>query len=184
MEKEMFEFSNRVELSLANIITIKEVIDVLENEYERDVKRFLKYIKNNLKNEVADIRSWEPELGDNDIYFYPKEWKVLNDDDEIAIAIVFIKKPYKSNPFVGLYVPDDWPKCEIFNDKLDKALTKDFKDDWGEEIKNYQISTSLKYENYSKGDSFDIEGFWNKIIELINEIVKIKPTIDNILNEI
>ncbi|MCG7850092.1 MAG: hypothetical protein MIO93_13075 [ANME-2 cluster archaeon] len=184
MEKEMFEFSNRVELSLANIKTIKEAIDVLENEYKNDVKRFLKYIENNLKNEFADIRSWETEVGDIEIYFYPKEWKVLNDDDEIAIAIFFNKKPYKSNPFVGLYVPVEWPKCEIFNDKLNKALTKDFMDDWGEQRNDYQISKSLEYENYSNGDSFDTKGFCNKIIKLINEIVKIKPTIDKILNEI
>lgn len=185
MVKEMFEFSNRVELILANIKTIKKVMDVLKDEYRPDVKRFLQYIDNNLSDEVADIRSWESQFGydDDDIYFYPKEWKVLN-DDEIAICIVLRKDPLKLVPYVGLYIPPEWSKKRIFKDKLIEALTNDFMCDWDEPTDNYPILTNLEYENYAKGDYFDIEGFWKEIIELISKIVKIKPTIDNILNEI
>ena len=184
MVKEKFEFSNRVELILANIITIKEVMDVLENEYGDDVKQFLKYIENNLRDEVVDIQSWNPELGyaDNDIYFFPNEWKVLK-DDEIAISII-LEKPLKSNLYVGLYVPNEWSKHRIFNDKLIQALPDDFMMDWDETKNEFPIGTYLEYENYAKRDYFDMDGFWKEIIELISEIVKIKPTIDNILNEI
>jgi len=184
MVKEMFEFSNRVELILANIKTIKKVMDVLKDEYRPDVKRFRQYINNNLSDEVVDIRSWESQFyNDDEIYFFPKEWKVL-DDDVIAICIVLRKDPLKFVPYIGLYIPPEWPKKRIFKDKLIETLTNDFMYDWDEPTDDFPICTNLEYENYAKGDSFDIDGFWKKIIELISKIVKIKPTIDNILNEI
>jgi hypothetical protein len=186
MTNETFEFSPRVSLILANLKTVREVRKVLEEEGKAEIKRFLKHIRDNLRGRVPDIQPWELVIKNNSIFVYPSDqWKVL-DDDYIAISIDFSfgMKPLEGDPWVGLYVPRTWPQGKMFNEKLNKALPKGFMNEWDEPEDEWPIWGWVKYENYAKGDSFDINGFLQDVAELISKLVRIKGTIDSILNQI
>lgn len=187
MKNETFEFSPRVALILANIRTVREVNEVIEKEGKTEIKRFLKYIGDNLKDTVPDIRQWKLVIKNNSIFFYPDDhWKVL-DDDFIAISIDFSAgmKPLGSegDPWVALYVSQNWPQRRLFNEQLRKALSG-FMDEWNQAEDETPIWAWVKYENYAKGDSFDIKGFLEKVAELVSKLVKKKGEINSILERI
>jgi hypothetical protein len=128
---EIFEFSPRFGLIIANIKIVREIRNVIDDEGETDIKRFLKYIRNNMMDTVPEIHSWKSFIEETHISIYPgNRWKVL-DEEYITIDIDFIRglNPLdpEGDPYVGLYVPKNWPQKKLFEETLMKALPKDFK---------------------------------------------------------
>lgn len=189
MSNETFEFSPRVGLVMANIKVVREIKKVLDEESEIDIKQLSKYIRDNLIDLVPELQSWKCEIV-NDKYLHLKffagdHWKVR--DDYIYICI---ELPYGTNlldeddPWVGLYVPEEWKKRKLFYETLDKSLSRSFKNFWEEPDDVAPIWAYVKYEKYSKGDVFDSMGFLQNIAELVSKIVKIKDIIDNNIKQV
>lgn len=188
MTNRTFQFeSPRVALIFANIKTVREIRSVIDDEGKKEIERFLKYLQNNIKDFVPELQSWkDSEIGKTGVYISPDaHWDVV-DDDYIAIGIDFYygKDPSsKYDPWVGLYVPENWEQKKIFKEKLIATLQKGFIGDW-EFGNEYPLWAYVKYEDYSDGESFDIKKFIDDIVRLVGKLVKMRDTIDNTIEQV
>lgn len=190
MTNRTFEFSSQpVALIFANIKTIRDIRKVLDDGGVKEIKAFLKYLQNNIRDLVPELQSWkDPEIEENGVYIHPSaHWEVL-DDDYIAIGIEFRDgidpSDEDGNPWVGLWVPEEWGQKKIFKEKLLDALPKGFIDDWSKPENEWPIWTGVNYEDYSDGNSFDTKKFVDDILRLVGKIIKINDTIDNTIKQV
>jgi hypothetical protein len=86
-------------------------------------------------------------------------------------------------PWVGLYVPEEWSKKDKFREKLIKALPKHFMNDWEKPDSEAILWAFVDYEDYAKGDIFDINGFVDNIVDLVNKLEGVKDAINNSLRK-
>ena len=183
---ETFKFSPRVDLIMANIKTIREIVRIIEGEEgRREFKRLVDYIEDYLHNLLP--QNWIIKREENKILIYSDQWRV--NDKYIAIVADFSRgvKPLgglniAGDPWVGLFVPD-WKYRERFNKELINELSQEFSE-WERPEKEWPIWTWIKYEVYGKGDTFDTQGFINELKDKIIELLRIKDRIDNILGKI
>src|SRR4030042_3077359 len=118
MEDEKFELAPRIELILANIKTVREIRRAFKEEGEAEIKRFLRFMIENIKNKVAGIRSWELTIEKNkSIAIYPRNRWQVRKNDYIAISLDFsnwgkLIDPGE-DPWVGLRVPEDWSPMKL-----------------------------------------------------------------------
>lgn len=187
MVNETFEFSPRVGLILSNIKTVREIRRVLDDEGITEITRFLKYIGDNLKEKVPDIDSWKLVFHETGVSIFPgDQWKVL-DDDSITITIEFNRMDpldLEGDPWVGLYVPENWPQIKLFKERLIKALPWDFKNYWEKPEDSWPIWAWVKYEHHAKDDNFDSNAFLVDVAKLVSKLVKIKYIIDTTIKQV
>ncbi len=189
MTNETFKFSPRVGLIMANLKTVRDVIRILkekEGEGQTDIKKLLKYVKNNLKDRIPEIKPWGLNTQNNCIYISPgNQWRISDDTVSIFVDFNSAMVPYRldNDPSVGLYVPD-WPQRKVFNEKLIDELGTEFMNNWDEPEDECPIWTYVKYENYAKGDDFDVKGFGDDIVSLVAKLIGEKEKFDNVLKNI
>jgi len=189
MVDEKFELSPRIELILANIKTVREIRRAFKEEGEAEIKRFLRFMIDNIRNKVAGIRSWELTMeGGKSVAIYPgNQWKVRK-DDYVAISLDFsnwgkLIDPGE-DPWVGLRVPEDWSFKKGFKRKLNEALGRDFMSEWDEPEDEWPVWAPVRYEDHVKGDTFDIEGFLGEFNERISTLVSEKSIISRTIKQI
>lgn len=188
MGNEKFQFQPRFALIMANLKTAREMKEVLNKEGKTDIQRFMGYVKDKLNDKVPEIKSWKFDFDEGSINFYPSDkWKV-HDDEFVTITIQFDwgMSILNSNndPWVGLYIPRNWSHGKLFNEKLLKALPKEFINEWDEPDDEWPIWGYVAYENYSNGDVFDTEGFVDDVGKLVGKLIKIKGLIDNTIENV
>lgn len=188
MGNEKFQFQPRFALIMANLKTAREMREVLETEGKTDIQRFMGYVKDKLNDKVPEIKSWKFDIGKFNINFYPSDkWKVL-DDEYVTITIQFdwgmkIFNP-DNDPWVGLYIPEKWSQGKLFNEKLLKALPKEFINEWDESEDEWPIWAYVAYEYYSNGDVFNTEAFVDDVGKLVGKLIEIKGLIDNTIEQV
>ncbi len=170
---------------MANIKTVREIKKVLDDEGGIDINNLSKYIRDNLSHIVPELESWKCELNSGKIDFYPGDsWKTKDDYICIRIDLPYGNDVFECDPWVGVYVPEDWKKRDKFYEKLDKTLLRGFKNSWEEPDDESPLWAHVYYKDYAKGDSFDVNGFVENIAKLVVKLVKIKDKIDSIIKQV
>lgn len=188
MVNETFKFQPRFALIMANLKIAREMKEVLNKEGKTDIRRFIGYVKEKLNDKVPDIKSWKFDFDERCINYYPSDkWKVL-DDEYISITIQFdwgmnILNP-DNDPWIGLYIPEKWSQGKLFNEKLLKALPKEFINEWDDTEDEWPIWAYVAYEDYSNVDVFDTEAFVDDVGKLVGKLIKIKGLIDNTIEQV
>lgn len=194
MAKEKFEFSPRVELIMANLKTVRELREVIIEEGENNIKKFLNYIRDELNDGLPELQSWKCEFYTDKHYtsinyYFGNHWKVLKDD----YICIYIEMPYDNelldhndDPTVGLYVPEPkiWRLSNKFTKNLNEKLPKSFMNYWEEPDNDSPIFQYVNIEDYAKGESFDTNGFVDKVEELVSNLVEKKDIIDTTIKQV
>lgn len=192
MASEIFKFSPRVELILANLKTARKIKHALDEDGQDNIKKFLVHINNELNERLPELQEWNYEFYTDKymgIYYYlGDDWKVIKDD----YICIFVELPYDSklldddDPDVGLYVPQpkDWKQSKKFTEELNKKLPKGFRKYWEEPDFDSLLWQWVKFEDYAKEESFDTSGFVDKVEELVSKLIKIKDIINSSIKKV
>jgi hypothetical protein len=190
MTNETFNFSPRVELILANLKTVRNIKHALDEDGQENIKRFLEHINNELKKRLPELQSWNDEIIPGKYmgiyYCLGDDWKVIKDD----YICIFVELAYDSkildgdDPWVGLYVPQDWKQSKKFTEELTKKLPKGFIKYWEKPEFDSLLWQWVKFEDYAKEESFDTSGFVDKVEELVSKLVKIKDIINSSIKKV
>lgn len=191
MPKDSIQLSPRFALALANLKILRLVSKVFEEEGGTNVRQLLKHLEDLLKNKIDQVKSWETEIENDALYFWPgRGWNVLgHDEDGIAIAFDFkyAKEPWISghNPWAGVYTPYSWAKGKIFREKLRKEVSAGFLDNWeGTPEPEWPIWAYIDLAQYAKEDTFDLDGLLSSLEQRAKDLVRLQPIIDKVIKQI
>jgi hypothetical protein len=190
MPAKPFAFSERVQLILANIETVREIDRVTQKggELEQQMWQFVKYLEKNLKTKVPEFRTWRsPEVNEYGVYTCPdSSWYVLS-DDFVAIGVDFLKglNPVRNgDPLVGWYAPMGWQLRDAFIAGLKAELPDDFFSDRRIEADEVGmvLATHIELASFrdQEGNRFNLVGFEEAIWHAFRKLLKQQPVIEKV----
>jgi hypothetical protein len=186
-------FSPRVSLVLENISAVREIYKICGGgELLKELNRFVKDLSDYLVEVVPDLNQWRtPEIEENCVFFNPGgAWRVRKDDSAaimVSLASVKDSDPYDGDAFVGLYVPEKWPRLNAFTALLKPQRPPGFihihdedrEDPWVE----LPLWTYVPYARFSRGGSFSTREFVAETARHVKTLVAMRPRIERMLEQ-
>jgi len=164
-------------------------------ELEDDMRGLTEHLRQKLASVLQPAR-WEGLYqSDRKLYSSPIDkprWKVLRDDDCIALEI-YLAEPvgeYEDDeevgePYVNLYVPPEWEKRVQFTDALKPEMPSGFQHvSEGEFTEETSIFTYIPYTHYATDGIFDLSAFIDGFREAAAALVKMESTVDSVLERL
>ena len=178
--------SPRVALCLSNLPTIREVVQVLSEECERELRLFLRHVRQTIERDIPVLKEWSVYLEDDRIIAHPGRCWELADSSHIAVEAHFkgrMKPLNGQRPYLGLRLPD-FPARNEFVERLRQALPGTFWEEWDRPEQGWPIWRYVKLDDYAKGGEFDISSLHGAVVKGVNDIVSNEEAITRCLGQV
>jgi hypothetical protein len=196
--KGKFFFSPPVELVLANMSTVRQVQKVCyEGALETDIKHFIREFGKTVAEVLPKVAAWQVEPYADSIYWYPnRRWRVVKEDHiafEVSFESLISPENYddRDDPWVGLYVPENWKHIKAFNNQCFALTPKGFthihksKSGTPEDFDpSYPIGTCVSLKKCAKGPAFDANRLQTELLVLLRMLMAKDALIESLIAEL